>query len=808
MWFDLRTAYRSMAKARGFVFLAVATIALGIVANTAAFSILKSVILNQLPFRDPGQLMIMAESDGHTPNPQLVSFATVEDWRQRSRSFEAFSLFKDFDVTAQENGRSDFIRGMAVSANFFDTLGIRMLLGRTFVAEDDRPETRNKLIITYGLWKRRFGGDGRIIGKVIPSTDGSWSIVGVLPPDFHPLHMTNEGEVPALFATLGYDQEKRSCRTCRGLRLIGRLENGVAPGQARAELNSIMRQLAVEHPADYARDAAVVVTPLRDMLIGRFETSLWLVFGAVGLLLLLACANVSSLVLVRATGRQKEMAVRAALGAGRARIVRQLLTETLLLALAGGMAGVAAAYGVTRLISSLGTQEIPRMDEIRPDLSMLLWGFGASTFSGVVCGLLPAWEASRTDVQSVLRAEAGASQTGAKRKLQQALIVAEIAVAFVLVLGVGLLGKSYWRLLQVNIGYDPRNILTMSLLPDWNQYDSIEKRLQYYEDVANRVRGVPGVESVAYASTLPLSHPNARRVYVRERRLPDTEAPRVEAYYVSADFFRTMKIPLVRGRLIDGRDRRGLLPVAVISESCARTQFKGEDPLGRHIQLEKADEHAPWATIVGVVGDVHQYGLDLPADSATYTALVQAVDPQGYGSLIVRCKRNPERMETAVTNAMRSVDPTQVIFHVQPMDAYIAKSLAQRTFILWPIGVLGGLALLLAAVGIYGVISHSVAMRVREVGIRIALGAEPGDVIGMILRQISGAALAGLAIGLSVWLLCCRLVSSMLFEVKATDFATVGSVGGLICAVALIATYFPARKAARLNPMKALRLNG
>jgi len=356
------------------------------------------------------------------------------------------------------------------------------------------------------------------------------------------------------------------------------------------------------------------------------------------------------------------------------------------------------------------------------------------------------------------------------------LIVAEIALAFALVLTVGLLGKSYWRLMEVNPGYDPRNVLTMSLLPASSRYDTFDKRLRYFEAVAQRVRSVAGVERVGYASTIPLSNPESHRFYVRERAASGGEAPHLDTYYVSAEYFAAMKIPLLRGRLIDERDRRRLAPVAVVSESCARTQFKGEDPIGQHVQVDARDEQAPWATIVGIVGDVHQYGLETAPDAAVYLAFVQAEEPQGFGRLIVRCAVDPERMRAAVTGAMRSVDPTQVIFHVQPMDAYIAKSVAQRTFVLALIGTFGGLALLLAMVGIYGVISYSVVMRTREVGIRMALGADAGDVILMILRQVFGTALAGLGIGLCGSLLCSGALSSLLFGVKPTDAATISGV--------------------------------
>jgi putative ABC transport system permease protein len=526
----------------------------------------------------------------------------------------------------------------------------------------------------------------------------------------------------------------------------------------------------------------------------------------VGLLLLLACANIANLLLARATGRRVEMALRAALGAGRGRLVRQMLTESLVVALAGGIVGIAVAYWTTRLISHLGATEVPRVAEIGPDISMLLWGLLVSGVTGLLFGLFPAWQASRLDLQQEFKGATASSQGHGTRNVLTALITAEIALAFVLVLGVGLFGKSYLRLMHVNPGYDPRHVVTLSLLPGWESYDTNEKRLGYFAAVAARMRTIPGVETAGYASTLPLGNTETRRLYIRERT-PSAkgDASHIDTYFVSPEYFRAMKIALVRGRLIEERDKRGLAPVALVSESCARTQFPQQDPIGQHIQMDNRDDREPWATIVGIVGDVRQHGLDNAPDAAVYLAFVQAKEPQGWARLVVRSTLAPDRFEAEVRGAMRAVDPMPPIFHLQSMDAYIAKSLARRTFIFSLIGVFGVLGLLLAAVGIYGVISYSVAMRTREVGIRMALGAKSGHVIFMILRRVFATALAGLAIGLCVSLLCMRMLSSLLFGVKTTDVMTITTVAGLICGVALAASYVPARRAASLDPMQAIR---
>ena len=811
MWFnallqDLRFALRSFAKEPVFVAVAVATLALGIGANTATFSVLKSISLNPLPYRDPDQLVTIAEADGRTPNPQGIAVPTVYDWRQRNHSFETLCIWGDGGIRPLSQGQVGFIRGLEVNYDFFDMLGVKMLLGRSFDQEEDRANAPNKLILSYGLWKGQFGGDPALVGRTIPTLRGDYTVVGILPADFHPIHMSNPGEIPQLYTALRWDLKENHCRSCRERQVMGRLKPGVSASEARAELNSIMRDLAREYPADYARDASVVLVPLREKLMGRFDAALRILFAAVGLLLLLACTNVANLVMVRATGRRAEIALRASLGASRSRLVRQMLTESLLLSFFGGIAAIGCAYAATRLISNLGASELPRVDEIGPDGSMLIWGLTVSAVTGVLFGILPALQASRLDPRTVLQGATSSSIGRSRQRFLHALVTAEIALAFLLVLGVGLLGKSYLQLLAVNPGYDPRNVLTLSLLPDWQKYDTNEKRLACYDAVVARMRTIPGVEEAGYASTLPLSHPETNRFYVREQAaLSNGDAAHVDTYSVTPGYLRTMKISLLRGRLIDERDGRGLAPVALVSESCARTNFNGQDPIGQHVQLFERDDKQPWATIVGVVGDVHQYGLDKSPAAAAYFAFAQAAEPQGYASLVVRSSMSVEKTEPAVRTAMRTVDPALPIFHLQPMNAYIAKSMAQRTFAFALTGVFGALALVLATVGIYGVVTYTVGLRRREVGIRMAVGAKPSDVSLLILRQVWVTTMAGLAVGLAISLWFGQMMAILLFEVKPTDGLTICEVAALIGATALLAGYIPARRAARFDPMKALR---
>jgi len=801
----IRSSIRSLWKTPLFTALVVATLALGIGANTATFSVLKAIALNPLPYRNPERLVTIAEADSHTPNPQESAYATMWEWRMRSDSFERICMWGDYALRPLRNGHADFLRGEGVNYDFFDMLGIRMLLGRTFTAEDDRPDTADTLILSYGLWMSYFGGDPQVLGLSIPMANSDrFRVIGVLPADFHPIHMSNPGEIPQFFVPLGFGADELKCHSCRGRRVIAELKPGVTVRQARAELNGIMRQLVREYPNDYAKDASVLLMPLRENLIGRFDTALMILFGAVGLLLLLACSNVANLLLARATGRQAEMALRASLGAGRGRLVWQVLTESLVLSLMGGLVGVGCAFAVTKWIAHVGASEIPRIDEIRPDGWMLMWGLAVSVLTGLLFGMAPAWEAVRIDLRSVLQGATTTSLPRAKHRVLNTLVAAEIALAFVLVLGVGLLGNSYGRLMAVNPGYDPRNVLTLSILPQRAKVPTSEKVVAEYDSVVRHMKEIPGVEEAGYASTLPLSHPQTGRLYVREQGArPKTEAAQINTYVVSPGYLRAMKIQLLRGRFIDERDARGSAVVALVSESCAREQFGGADAMGQHVRRD--DDRDAWAEVVGIVGDVHQYGLDKAADPAAYFAYAQVADAQGYASLVVRSRVDLAGIEPAVRAALHAADPDLPVFHLQPMDAYTAKSLATRTFALGLISVFGVIALLLATVGIYGVVSYTVGLRMREMGIRMAVGAEARDIYLLILRQVLLTSLAGLAVGLGVSLWFGKVLESLLFEVKGNDAMTIGEVSVLIGVVALAAGYVPARRAAGLEPVKALR---
>ena len=801
---DLKLSVRSLRNNLGFTLIAVLTLALGVGANTAIFSVVKAVLLDRLPYPEPDRLVTLAEADPDNSLPITVGFTTVYDWRRLSRSFLHMSLYRDYSVAIVENGQPEFLSGLRVNYDFFDTLGVPMQLGRAFRPEEDTDKRRYVLILTDELWKRRFGGDRAVIGRVVRLNESSFTIVGVLPAGFR-LELPRQIAQPEMYAPLGYELgQPNACRDCQHLRAIGRLKPGVAPGAARAELNTIMSGMVREFPDSYPAAAKVALEPLKAAMVGGVSDGLWVLLGAVGLVLLMACGNVANLLLARATGRGKEMALRAALGAGRGRLVGQLLAESLLLAFAGGLAGLLLAVWGTPAIARFAGQQIPRADLIAVDGPVLLFALLATLLTGILFGLAPAWRASRVDLNTALKDLGRTTEGPAPHTLRNALATAEFALAFVLVLGAGLMTRSFVRLMNVDPGFDPNHVLTLSTYVYGERYQKPPVELNYYRLVSQRLQALPGVEGVAMSSVLPLGSFDRRGFHMRERKLAnESEAPAADTYSVSPDYFRVMKIPLLRGRGFGPEDKPDGSRVALISESCARRQYPGQDPIGHYIQLGGRSEKRPWIAIVGVVGDVRQYGLDRTSEMAAYILQDQDVS-FGY-SMIIRTAGDPGAFERGVRDAFHAVDPTLPIFQVQPMTDLVAASVATRSFTLGLLGAFGLLALVLAAVGIYGVVSCSVAARTREVGIRMALGAERRDVLRMVLAQGMKPIVIGVAAGFAASLGLTRFLASLLFEVKPGDLTTAATVALLLASVALAACYIPARRAARSDPMNTLR---
>ena len=806
MYRDVRYGLRQLRKSPTYTAMVALTLALGIGANTAIFSVVKAVLLNQLPFRDPERLVKIAEADPDTSDPETIDFTTTYDLRERNQFFESISLFRDGDVAMVEQGQPEVLEGLRVNYDYFDTLGVKVQLGRAFVADEDHPQTRYEAILSHGLWLRRFGGDRSIIGRTIRLNDKPYKVVGVLPETFRPFAREDRVALPEIFTPLGYDLELRdACRGCQHLQAIGRMKPGVSVERARSELNAVMRVIVREHPTEYSERTVIAMMPLRDYTVGKVRTALWILLGAVGMVLLIACANVAHLSLARASSRVKEMAVRAALGAGRARLVRQMLSESLLLAIAGGLAGVVLTWWGTHALTALGPKELPRATEIRIDMPVLWFALAVSISAGLLFGVAPALRASRVDPNESLKDVGRSTEGRARFAYRNLLVTVELALAFVLAMGAGLLSKSLVRLLNVDPGYDPHNVLTAGVYVYGDRYhDKPEAELNYYEQAMQRLRSTPGIESVAMASNLPLLTFDRSAFHIQDHPLAnDADAPDVDRYSVSPDYFQVLDIPLKRGRLFTDGDRKGTPLVALISESCARTLFPNQDPIGKHIQIGGRHDDKEWMTIVGVVGDVQQYGLDQPSNMAAYIPLAQDLS-FGY-NVAVRTTGDPRRMEQTVRQAFLSADNTQPVFHVRPLEDYVAESLAARRFTLMLLGLFGGLALVLAAVGIYGVISYAVSLRTREFGIRMALGAARKDVLQMVLRQGLKLAATGLVLGIVASVVFTRFLTALLFQVKPADMMTTLAVLLMLAGVALLANYLPAYRASRVDPNVALR---
>ena len=681
-----------------------------------------------------------------------------------------------------------------------------MQLGRAFVADEDHPQTRYEAILSHGLWLRRFGGDRSIIGRTIRLNDKPYKVVGVLPETFRPFAREDRVALPEIFTPLGYDLGLRdACRGCQHLQAIGRMKPGVSVEQARSELNAVMRVIVREHPTEYSERTVIAMRPLRDYTVGKVRTALWILQGAVGIVLLIGCANVAHLSLARASSRVKEMAVRAALGAGRMRLVRQMLSESLLLAIAGGLAGVVLTWWGTHALTALGPKELPRATEIRIDMPVLWFALAVSIFAGLLFGVAPALHASRVDPNESLKDVGRSTEGRARFAYRNLLVTVELALAFVLAMGAGLLSKSLVRLLNVDPGYDPHNVLTAGVYVYGDRYhDKPEAELNYYEQALQRLRSTPGIESVAMASNLPLLTFDRSAFHIQDHPLAnDADAPDVDRYSVSPDYFKVLDIPLKSGRLFTDGDRKGTPLVALISESCARTLFPNQDPVGKYIQIGGRHDDKEWMTVVGVVGDVQQYGLDEPSNMAAYVPLAQDLS-FGY-NVAVRTTGDPRRIEQTVRRAFLGADSTQPVFHVRPLEDYVAESLAARRFTLMLLGLFGGLALVIAAVGTYGVISYAVSLRMREFGIRMALGAARKDILQMVLRRGLKLAATGLGLGIVASVVFTRFLTALLFQVKPTDMMTTLGVLLILAGVALLANYLPAHRASHVDPNVALR---
>ena len=802
---DVRYAFRTLGKNAGFTSTVVLTLALGIGANTAIFSVLHAVVLRPLPYPEPERIVMVWQTE-KGEHPGNMGFPTFADWRAQSRSFDAMAALSGWSPTLTPPGSDpEALEGASVSADFFRVLGVAPMLGRDFTADDDKPNVPRIAIISHGLWQR-LGGDPSLVGKPVLMGDIERTIVGVMPPNFQSL-LTHEKKNVDAWRPLGYAGEQPpACRTCQHLRAVGRLRRGVTREEATAELQAITQRMERDHPTDYS-GAGAALQPLHELFAGDARQALLVLFGAVGFVLLVACGNVAALQLSRAAARQREVAVRTALGAGRGRIVRQFLTESLLLSLTGGALGILGAQFLTQWLVTLAPANLPRLELVRLDLPVLGFALTATLVAGLLFGIGPALAAARANLNDVLK-EGGRTAAGPGRgRLRNALVVMEVALALVLLAGAGLTLKSLSRLLNVNPGFQSESVLTMDLFlfgPPFMGDAGLEKARATYDQLMERIHALPGVKAAGGVSQLPLGG-NSDRFGVRFRDKPianPADAPSAYRYAVTPRYLETMRIPLRRGRGITSADRAGSRQVALINEEFAARIWSGEDPIGKFVQMGGPDGF--WWEIVGVIGNVQQMGLDQPLQLQIYVPEAQWQWADDL-TLAVRTEGDPMAHAAAVRQAVQSVSGNIRVTRVAPMETVIGATVGERRFTMLLLAMFAAAGLALAAIGLYGVMAHAVTQRTNEIGLRLALGALPGDVLRLVLRQGMALAVAGLALGLAGAIALGRFVAQLLYEVQPYDPVTLATVAAVLAVVALFACYLPARRAAHVDPLVALR---
>ncbi len=798
---DVRYGLRTLARTPGFTVAALVTLALGIGANTAIFSLVNAVLLRPLPYPDGGRIVALGEAD-RAGRPGTLGYLTFSDYRDRAATFESMAAVRSWNPTLVVNGEAERLPAMRVSWTFFDVLGVHPALGTAFGPAEDRPEQWRVVVLSDRLWRRRFGADPSIVGRTISMNDQTYRIAGVMPASFEPLVSTVMYQPADLWAPLGYDATlPYACRTCQHLKAVGRIRTGVTIAQASADLAGIRRQLAETYPTEYD-NSNVAVTPLQEVLSGPVRRLLLVLLAAVAFVLLIACANVANLLLARATTRTREMAVRSALGAGRRRLVRQLLTESLMLSLAGALAGVGVAGAVLAVVSEIAPVTIPRLAHATIDGPVLSFALALALVTGVLFGLLPALRSARHAPSLAIDSRTSVGGAGRARRI---LVIADLALALVLLSGAALMLKSVERLMLVDPGFRTDGVLTMNFSLVGSAYAEDAAVVNVIDRVVQQVRALPGVQAAAIAGQIPLGGNGDRWGFHVEGRVPlnPEEDPAVERYSVTPDYFRVMGIPLKRGRLITEADRAASLPVIVVAESTARRVWPGQDPIGQRIRVGSASD-GPWRTVVGVAGDVRH--ADLAAAPTLQMYMAQAQSTDSFLVLTVRSANgNPATLAPAIREVLHRIDPAVPVYAVATMEELVSKTVADRRFVLELLGAFALMSLLLAAVGLYGVVAYLVTQRTRELGVRVALGATPADIVRLVLGSGVATVLAGLAAGTAAALLMNRFLDTLLFDVSAADPVALVTATAALAAVATVAHVLPALRALRINPVAALR---
>jgi putative ABC transport system permease protein len=801
---DLRYALRRLGKTPAFTAIAVTTLALGIGANTAIFTVIDAVLLRPLPYHDPGRLVLLAERTARFPTLS-VSYENYMDWRDQSHSFSSMGAVRNTAMTLTGAGEPERLAVQNATANLFDLLGVSTVRGRSFLADEDRAGAAGVAMISYGLWQRRFGGAENVLGQSFTLDNKPYSVVGVLPRDFQVLQQAPDVVLPfePWAKTLPDDRSWHP-----GILPIARLKPETKLSEARAEMTTIAKRLEQQYPVyDTGTDAQV--NPMQEKLVENVRPALLMILGAVGFVLLIACTNVANLLLVRATTRQREIAVRAALGASRWRVIRLALTESLVLSIGGAALGLLLAQAAVPALLRLGGSALPPTTDIHVDTPVLIFTTVLAVLAGIVFGFAPALHMAGLDVRSALnQAERGGMGRGLVR-LRGAMVVMEVMLAMLLLIGAGLLIRSFDRLASVAPGFTVDHILIADLPVSPSGHPNAQERMGYLDRIIERAAALPGVRSAGAASFLPVSGAGSIIHFNIQGRPPKTPHEYILTNYrvVSADYLQTLGLPLVSGRLPTPADREDAPAVVVINTTMAKTFFPNQSPLGQHLQLGATPEkEVPWMEVVGVVGDVKQ-SLASEAPTEMYVPFRQAnqVLPVFGLSLVLRTGNDPRSLAGSLTTAVHEIDSNQPLVKIRTMEENVATSVAQPRFRTVLLAILAALALLIAAVGIYGVMAFSVSQRTREIGTRMALGSTPAQVFRLVIRDGLRLTVVGLVLGLALAAALASYLSSLLFDVSFVNPLTIVAMSALLMLVALIACYIPARRATRVDPTVALR---
>jgi predicted permease len=801
-WHDLRFGFRQLLAKPGFTAIATLSLALGIGANTAIFSLVDAVLLRPLPFHDPDRLVMVWEDAAkigfprNTPAP-----ANYADWKAQNQVFEDVAAINYRTYNLTDEGEPEKVEAQAVTANFFALLGVKPELGRVFTQEEDKPDGNKVALLSHGLWQRRFGGDPALVGKEILLDGQKRTVVGVAPPGFQ--FLSNE---TSLWVPMAFSPQELANRGSHYLTVVARMKPGVTLQQAGADVAAIMRRINRDYPTPGLEHGSVVIS-LREQLAGDVRPALIVLLVAVGFVLLIACANIANLLLSRGAARYREIAVRAALGAGRNRIVRQLLTESVLLAVAGGLAGLLFAWFSFSFLKQIVPDSMALNAGVRIDAGVFGFTLLLSLLTGIIFGLAPALQAAKLDLNEALKQGGGRMGTVAgHRRLRSALVVIEVALALVLLVGAGLLIQAFLRLRALDIGVNPENALTLRTALPRNKYGELPKRDAFYRQTLERVRALPGVVSAGYTTAAPLTWKGGTNSFAVEGREQGPEQD-AQSRQVSTGYMEAMGVELRQGRFFNDHDDAQSQPVAIINETMARQFWPGENALGKRLKIGSIDSQNPWVMVVGVVGDIKEMGLEAPNKAEMFFPYQQL--PRMLWNmprdLIVRTTGDPMSVAAAARQAVWSVDPSQPVSNIRTMNEILAEEVAQRRIGMTLLAAFAALALALASLGIYGVLSYSVSQRTQEIGVRMALGAGRKDVLRIVLADGMRLATAGVAAGLGVSFALTRLMTGLLFGVSASDPRTLCGVTLLLITVALAACLIPARRATRVDPMIALR---